>query len=209
MKNKLLLVIIFLGVIAGVAIGHSFAHKKTQPSKQVLGTQTIAQKEIAPTTSPTSSEPVAPGVPEKISIPKINVNTTVESVGMDSEGRMDIPKDPADTAWFSPGYKPGMNGSAVIDGHLDLVTGAPAVFWNLKLLSAGDNISVTENNGKTYTFAVTQTVRYPYNSFPIKEVFAASDVPMLNLITCNGTWDKTTKNYSDRLVVYSKLVSIN
>ena len=204
MKNKLFLFIIGIGIVAGISIGHASSHSSDPGKKQVLGERTVVQKEttsVAPT--------VAPGIPETIIIPKINVDAKVELVGMDSLGRMGVPTNAVDTAWYSPGFKPGMNGSAVIDGHLDQVTGAPAVFWNLKQLSIGDTISVTEDNGKKYIFAISDIEKYPYNSFPIKEVFAASSVPMLNLITCNGTWDKTSKNYSDRLVVYSKLVSEN
>jgi len=193
------------GIGAGVSIGFVVTHLDSASNKQVSSVQAehtdISTKTVA--VVPT----VVPGTPVTISIPKINVNTKVESVGMDSQGRMDVPKSGEDTAWYSPGYKPGMNGSAVIDGHLDLVTGAPAVFWNLKNLTSGDTISVTEDNGKIYTFAVDHLTKYPYNEFPIKEVFSASDVPMLNLITCNGVWDKASKNYSDRLVVYSKLIS--
>jgi sortase A len=204
MKNKLLLFIIFFGVIVGGYIGYNFSHSVVSDKKEVLADHTIAQEKVV-SIAPT----VTPGIPETISIPKIHVNTKVESVGMDSEGRMGVPTNPFDTAWYSPGFKPGMNGSAVIDGHLDLVTGAPAVFWNLKLLNIGDTITVMENNGKKYTFAVSQIVRYPYNNFPIKQVFSASNVPMLNLITCNGTWDQNSRNYSDRLVIYSKLIAEN
>jgi sortase A len=51
--------------------------------------------------------------------------------------------------------------------------------------------------------------RYPYNQFPLTEVFGDAEIPRLNLITCNGVWDKNSKNYSDRLVVYSKLAAEN
>jgi len=201
-KNKLLVLLIGIGIVFGISLSIFLRHPNQQMKSEVEAVQTIAQKQIT-----TQQPSVAPGIPTAISIPKINVHAVVESVGMDAQGRMDIPHTAEDTAWFSPGYKPGMNGSAVIDGHLDKVTGAPAVFWNLKLLSAGDHIVINENNGKTYTFAVDRIMRYPYNSFPIKEVFSVSQTPRLNLITCNGTWDKNTRNYSDRLVVYSKLVA--
>ncbi len=192
-----------IGVVAGISIGFIVSpHNPTK--KDVNALKAAVQKQMA---NPQPS--VSPGIPVSIVIPKIHVYAVVESVGMDSQGRMDVPKNASDTAWYSPGFKPGMKGSAVIDGHLDKATGAPAVFWNLKVLTTGDPISITENNGKTLTFAVDRVVRYPYDSFPIKEVFAATDIPMLNLITCNGVWDKNTKNYSDRLVVYSKLVSQN
>src|SRR5215469_432543 len=131
MKNKLLVFIISLGIIVGISVGVEASHGLNHAKKQVLGMQVHAQVSVTPTQfvpSPTTG----PGIPETISIPKINVNATVESVAMDSQGRMDVPKSGDDTAWYSPGLRPGTNGSAVIDGHYDRVTGAPAVFWNLK-----------------------------------------------------------------------------
>lgn len=207
MRSKIVVFIIAIGIIAGVGIGVTASHSDKQSHRQVLGAQ--AQMVADTPTQVMPSPTTAPGVPVTISIPKINVNATVETVGMDSQGRMDVPKNAVDTAWYSPGYRPGTNGSAVIDGHYDRVTGAPAVFWNLKNLNTGDTIIVTDNNGHKYTFSVDRLVKYPDNNFPIKEVFAASAVPMLNLITCNGIWDKVAKNYSDRLVVYSRLIAQN
>jgi sortase (surface protein transpeptidase) len=124
---------------------------------------------------------------------------------MDAAGRMDVPKKDTDVAWYNLGYRPGEKGGAVIDGHLDKASGAPAVFWDLKKLSPGDELSVTDANGHQLTFAVVRTVSYAWNQLPIKEVFGASSVPMLNLITCQGTWDTTKKNYSNRMVVYAQL----
>jgi sortase A len=202
--NKILSFIIGIGIIAGVSVGFAISYTR-HASKIVPLVQ--SEQALQKTNQAETLSTVSPGVPVSIAIPKINVQTQVESVGMDTQGRMDVPKNASDTAWYSPGYKPGTMGSAVIDGHLDRITGAPAVFWNLKELTVGDTIQIKENNGRTYTFAVSQVAKYPYNSFPIQQVFGAFGVPMLNLITCNGIWDKNTKNYSDRLVVYSKLVS--
>lgn len=196
--------LIIIGGI-GSSVGYTIAHPPIVVKKQILSVQPTQSLVLPQKTSPTPQ--VTPGIPQTITIPKIHVAAVVESVGMDSQGRMDVPQNAVDTAWYKPGFRPGMKGSAVIDGHLDRVTGAPAVFWDLKELTPGDTISVTEDNGKTYTFSVERIVKYPDNSFPIKDVFASSEVPMLNLITCNGTWDKNTKNYSDRLVVYSKLIA--
>ncbi|MGH7202884.1 MAG: class F sortase [Candidatus Levyibacteriota bacterium] len=206
MKKALFwLIIVGIGVGVGFGLRSSHAENATQ---QVLSANTsyntsTNQDPVAPTTAPQAVS----GTPVHISIPKINVDTQVESVGMDSKGRMDVPKNADNTAWFSPGFRPGVNGSAVIDGHYDKVTGAPAVFYKLKDLTAGDNIIITDNNGTKYTFAVDRVVPYPDDNFPIKEVFAAAAVPQLNLITCDGTWNKETHNYSNRMVVYSKLVS--
>lgn len=142
-------------------------------------------------------------VPKRIQIPKIGVDEVIEPVGLDTHRDMDIPHDPNNTGWYSLGAKPGERGSAVIDGHLDLADGSPSVFWNLKNLSKGDEIIISGTTGKKYNFFVTDIETYPYNMLPLRQIFAATDTSRLNLITCGGTWDSASKNYSNRIVVYS------
>lgn len=196
------LITIVVIVVAGIVIGtsaSSFVNRDND--KQVLSTQSEQseqqQKEVDP----------LPGVPVKVTIPSINVDTVIESVGMDSQRRMDVPKDSNNTAWFNPGYRPGQPGNAVLAGHYDNVDGSPSVFWEIKELKLGDKITITDDKGEEKTFAVTRIEQYPHDEFPIQEVFGESSEAMLNLITCQGNWDEKTKNYSDRMVVYSKLVT--
>jgi sortase (surface protein transpeptidase) len=145
------------------------------------------------------------GTPSRIQIPKLGVDTTVEQVGMDANGNMDVPKDPDNVAWYRLGYKIGGNGSAVIAAHFDKPSGAPAVFYHLSSLQPGDAIKVSDESGNTLTYRVTESTAYPYDNFPLQKVFNSSGTPTLNLITCDGTWDRTKKTYSNRLVVFSQL----
>lgn len=193
------LITIVVIIVAGIVIGtsaSSFVNKDSD--KQVLSTQ--SEQTEQPTAAP------LPGVPVKVTIPSIGVETEIESVAMDSKGRMDVPKNADNTAWFNPGYRPGQNGNAVLAGHFDKEDGSPAVFWDIKKLKKGDEIVVTDEKGDEKTFAVTGIEQYPYDAFPIKEVFGEASTSMLNLITCQGEWDEQSKNYSDRMVVYSQLV---
>jgi len=204
MKSIIAKVIIIGGILAGIAAAVILNHPaKTQ----------IAQKNPAPLT-PSITITSAPaittgsfGEPAKLSIPALSVNNvTVETVGKDSQGRMDIPQNVTDVAWYSPGPKPGENGSAVIDGHFDTVTGAPSVFYNLKNLKIGDEIDVVDQNGSNHKFSVTKVTAYPLETFPSDIIFAANTTPHLNLITCGGSWDKSRHQYSQRVVVFSDLV---
>lgn len=208
MKKIVLILLFFLIAGAGITVGVNAVHflKHDSATKQVLPAQTNSSPTEIPTTVPTQPQAVEPGIPQSISIPAIQVDATVESVGMDSQGRMDIPRNSDNTAWYSPGFRPGQKGNAVIDGHLDKVTGAPAVFWNISKLSTGDKIIITDDKGQQFTFQVTDTEKYPYNEFPLQQVFGPSDKAMLNLITCQGNWNSAAKNYSHRFVVYSELV---
>lgn len=173
------------------------------PNQQVsvsppLSSVTPQQSEVLSVTNPTT--------PTHINIPAIGVDAIVESVGLDEQGKMDVPQKNENVAWYNLGYKPGEQGSAVMAGHFDTVTGAPAVFYNLSRLKKGDIITVTDLNGETYTYTVNQTIIYPYNKLPLQQIFASNDSSVLNLITCEGTFNQTTHNYSDRTVVSADLV---
>ncbi len=196
------LVTIVVIIVSGIIIGTSASHfVKNDNDKQVLSTQSKqSEEELAKVT-----QAPLPGVPKHVRIPKINVDASVESVANDSEGRMDTPSNDDNTAWYNPGFRPGMNGNAVLAGHYDRKDGSAAVFWDLNKLEAGDEIVVTDDKGKEWTFEVTDSKKYPNKDFPIAEVFGNASTPMLNLITCDGDWNKES-GYSDRHVIYSKLV---
>jgi len=72
-----------------------------------------------------------PGLPVRLKIPKINVDSAFEYVGLTPQGAMDVPKGPAEVGWFKLGTRPGEIGSAVVAGHSGWKNGIPAVFDNL------------------------------------------------------------------------------
>lgn len=198
MKKVLVLIFLLISISVGVFLGISVHNKKIAASSAQQTIRTVISSH--PTLLPTS----VVSLPETISIPSLNITAHVEQVSMDRVGRMDVPKNVYDVAWYDLGAKPGEKGSAVIDGHYDTQTGAPAVFYNISQLKAGDTIIVTDKNGKSYTFKVTLNRNYPYNQLPLQKIFATNDKPRLNLITCSGVWDKTKHNYSTRDVVYAE-----
>ncbi|MBI4067655.1 class F sortase [Candidatus Gottesmanbacteria bacterium] len=149
--------------------------------------------------------PIPIGLPERLVIESLGVEATVEGVGLNAEGSMDIPKDVYNVAWYNLGYKPGEIGNAVIAGHLDTQTGDPSVFYNLLSMREGERIKVIDNLGNTYTFKVVNIASYPHDEFPLVEVFGDYAKKRLNLITCGGDWNRNAQNYSHRTVVYSEL----
>src|SRR3989344_2380129 len=69
-----------------------------------------------PTPTPTPSPDLTPAT---ISIPKLNIQTAVELVGLTETNRMDVPKNAANIAWYMYGPKPSEPGNAVVAGHYD------------------------------------------------------------------------------------------
>ena len=148
---------------------------------------------------------VQPGKPVTLIIPKLGITTQVELAGLDSTGAMEVPKLPEDVAWYKLGARPGMPGNAVIAGHLDWTAG-PAVFWHLNELSSGDTVTVVDDKQVSWEFKVTKVASYAYIQFPLQHVFGDGSEANLNLITCAGQFNHSTKNYSNRMVVYTQLV---
>jgi sortase (surface protein transpeptidase) len=155
------------------------------------------------TTTPSPTPTPTPGLPVRLRIPAIGVDAFIEPVGLTEEQAMDVPSRWEDVAWFRLGYRPGMVGNAVIAGHLDTNTGAPAVFWDLNKLQPGDEVIVVGDDGVERVFLVEGAEVYPYDQAPVQRIFGPADRPQLNLITCDGAWNREVRNYSHRLVVYT------
>lgn len=150
-----------------------------------------------------SDRPLTPvGKPVHLTIPKINVDSDVEYVGLTSGGAMDVPKGP-DVAWFDLGPRPGEDGTAVIAGHYGIKDGKGSVFDNLYKLRKGDKVYIKDDKGMTISFVVRETRRYNPKD-DASDVFGTNvGKSHLNLITCEGVWDKVSQSYSERLVVFT------
>lgn len=145
------------------------------------------------------------GIPKRLQIPTINVDAEVESVGITADGAMDIPVNADNVAWYNLGVRPGEQGSAVIDGHLDKEDQSPAVFANLGKLAVGDVVSVYDGQENQLNFRVIDIRMYLADD-DTTEVFSNQTGKFLNLITCAGSWDAGTKDYNQRRVIFTELI---
>lgn len=155
---------------------------------------------------PTPKAKIALGLPTRITIPRMRVNSAVLPVGITPAGAMGIPKRPQDTTWYMLGPKPGEVGSAVIAGHLNWLYGATGAFQYLHTLKPGDKITVQNDLGKSVTFVVRKTRWFGKNDDAADVFYSYDGKSHLNLVTCAGVWDKVSKAYSKRLVVFADKV---
>lgn len=163
---------------------------------------------IAPTVTLTPSptlKPLPDLTPIRISIPKLGIDAQIEPVGVTANRNMDTPKLAENASWYKYGVKPSERGNAVIAAHYDTPSGKPALFYNLRLLDIGDELTVTASNGVASVFVVTGKSFEPYNAFPSDYVFNTKEGRNVNLITCDGVFDRETRLYSRRLVVYTTM----
>lgn len=139
--------------------------------------------------------------PTRLVIPSIEVDAKVQHVGVNAKGNMATPSNFKDVAWYKNGPSPGENGNAVIAGHLDNGLGLPAVFWRLRELRPGNEISIEAEDGSVQRFVVTDVQSYQYKEVPTALIFNPTGPAGLTLITCDGTWIAREKTYDRRLVV--------
>lgn len=143
------------------------------------------------------------GLPARLEIPKIKVDAALDYVGVTSKGELGVSPGPANAAWYDQGPRPGQTGNAVIDGHFGYKNHIPAVFDNLHALQKGDKLYIKDIKGLTTIFVVRELRTYGSNDYA-PAIFRSSDGKAhLNLITCQGDWNKTQKNYPSRLVVFA------
>jgi len=143
------------------------------------------------------------GIPTRIMIPSIAVDALIEQVALKKDGSMDVPEHPLDAAWYALGPRPGEAGSAAIDGHVDWLHGATGVFADLHKVKPGDTITVRDEKGVDIPFVVRATRTYDAAA-DARDVFISSDGKAhLNIITCDGKWDKSAGQYTKRLVVFA------
>lgn len=154
----------------------------------------------------TAREQARVGLPARLKIPSIAVDAAIEHVGIAPDGSMAVPKGPDDVAWFNKGPRPGEPSSAVIAGHYGWKNNIPAAFDNLHKLRQGDKVYVEDEYGGTIGFVVRELRTYGEND-DAWDVFNSSDGKAhLNLATCEGIWNKFSKSYSKRLVVFTDKV---
>jgi LPXTG-site transpeptidase (sortase) family protein len=192
-RRTKLLVIIVWSIIVLVFFSYLYLERKL-PNDELLTENAVALEQ---------QEASTVGLPMRLKIPSINIDVAIEYVGVTADGAMDIPKSTEDVGWFELGSRPGEEGNAVIAGHYGLYAGKPSIFDNLHELKSGDKIIIEDDKGESIFFVVRESRSYDPNA-DATEVFSSDDeLSHLNLITCEGTWNKDEKSYSKRLVVFA------
>lgn len=152
------------------------------------------------------TEEKAAAVPERIRIPSIGVDSTLEDLRLGEGGRLGAPVDYDLAGWYSDGVVPGQVGPAIIAGHVDSPT-APAVFADIGTLGPGDDVLVTMSDGSELTFQISGSMQSAKAEFPTAAVYSNVPAPELRLITCGGIFDSSTGHYLDNLIVFAELRS--
>jgi LPXTG-site transpeptidase (sortase) family protein len=145
-------------------------------------------------------------LPVRITIGRIGVDAPVVPVARAADGTVATPpfSRPHEAGWFNGSVTPGEQGTAVVVGHVDTRTG-PAVFYPLSVTRPGDHVLVRRADGSVADFTVDKITVVARDDFDDALVYGSTGRPELRLITCGGTFDPATQEYSGNVVVYARL----
>ncbi|KKT49269.1 MAG: Peptidase C60 sortase A and B [Candidatus Collierbacteria bacterium GW2011_GWC2_44_18] len=186
------------GSSGGNQFGWKIPTLKYLPSGQVIDTTAYSQLRN-PSSTPT-------GLPVRLVIPSIGVNTAIEDAYITHDGRMDVPAGSVNVAWYALGFRPGQNGSAVIGGHFGIDNGVPKVFYDLNKLTVGDKVYINDDKNQTLAFQVRSIKLFGRNDDSTPVFISKDGLAHLNLITCEGIWNKVDDSYPDRRVVFTDAI---
>lgn len=148
--------------------------------------------------------------PVRITVPAINVDSSLLALGVEPDGAMQVPSySKSDTAgWYRYSPTPGQKGPAVVVGHVDSPRYGPGVFYRLGAVEAGDVVRVRRADGIVAVFTVNKVVGFPKDDFPTDVVYGDLDHPGLRLITCGGDYEPSAGGYQENTVVFASLTGI-
>ncbi|MER6097081.1 class F sortase [Streptomyces sp. NPDC001728] len=159
---------------------------------------------------PPAHDPIAEAEPRRVEIPSLGISAPVVARGLDATGAIDPPPfEMAHTVgWFGSGTRPGAAGAALLVGHVDTDT-RPAVFYGLSAARPGAKVRVTRTDGSVAEFTVDDVQVHPRDHFDPSKVYGARDPRRseLRLITCGGTFDRTSNAYTANVVVSAYLTA--
>jgi hypothetical protein len=142
--------------------------------------------------------------PVRLQIPAIGLTAPIIPLGLNDDGTLEVPTSFSVTGWFTNAAEPGERGPAVVTGHVDSTAG-PGVFYRLRALKPGDDITIVNEGGSLVHFVVTSMRQVPKTQFPTDLVYRQTTRPTLRLITCDGAFDQSTGHYVDNLIVFARL----
>jgi sortase A len=181
--------------------------------------QKLEQEQLAQRGTPQGISGTNPNAPvpgsegDRLIIPKIGVDAPMTMRVVGSDGIMQNPEGPLDVAWYDfsaiPGLggRPGVGGNTVISGHVDYHDYGPAVFWDLRELEPGDEITIHLRDGSEYNYSVQWNRAINPAGISWNDVVAATPQESVTMITCAGTFDSSTRSYDQRRVVWAVRVS--
>lgn len=146
-------------------------------------------------------------------VPSAGLKSAVVRVGRTPSGAMGSPDNPYVIGWLDSSAAPGEPGNTLLAGHRDFedVSGniGTGVCWELVNTEPGDQMLVRDNDqGIYYVYTVTEAVTLDPHDRDAARYLWDTEEPVITLITCTGSFNADTHQYSHRLVVVGVLAAV-
>lgn len=145
-------------------------------------------------------------VPVEVRIAEIGMKAPILSVGVDEQNQFDVPE--ADTVgWYRYSSHPGSEaGATVLAAHVDY-GGVAGAFFNLADLLPGETLELEMDDGSVLRYRITGNTEYDKVELPANDLFRKDGSPVLQLITCGGTFNPDERSYNANVVVTAEPIA--
>jgi LPXTG-site transpeptidase (sortase) family protein len=220
MAGRLAVAALAVTLLAATACGGGNKKTSAQLSSTPAEAQTF-QATVLPSTPEASTSEAAPPVPSgpvfaqpkedarlvRLVIPSAKVNAPLQTKGLNARNEMENPDGKDNVAWYNFTARPGFGSNAVFSGHVDWYTGEKGVFWHLRDVKEGDEIVLKLSDGMELKYRVTRNDVYKTTETPVAEIVGETAQEVITLITCDGTFNKNTQDYSNRRIVRAERIA--
>lgn len=207
--SRLILVLVaaaMIGTLAACTTPDTEGGTPIPPSASASAAPAPTASVSVPVVRATPTPPAAPAPePTALALPDLGVDMPVDAVGVQDDGAMQIPKNPATAGWYRFGPAPADGeGATVIAAHVDSRVYGLGPLARLRDAEPGQEVFVTDEAGTRTRYIVERVTYIPRAQLPVDELFAREGSPTLVVITCGGSFDERTRSYSDNVVLVAR-----
>jgi hypothetical protein len=148
--------------------------------------------------------------PTEVFVPSIGARSALVATGLNPDGTAEVPPvdQPLQASYLD--WADEMEGEypLVVYGHVNgRVDGrsAPGVFARLNRVRAGDEVLVTRADGHVETYVIETVEKVDKDAFPTRRVYDIGPGKQIRLVTCDGTFDRAARSYTDNFIAYGRL----
>lgn len=144
--------------------------------------------------------------PVEIAIPSVEIEGSIQPVGMTDAVTMQVPRDISVVGWFDRSVVPISEiGNTVLVGHRDGAGDPNGIFRRLSEVQQGDAITVRDLTGRIVEYSVESVELLGRADFAgnAEEVFDTAGAHHLVLLTCGGDYERSQGGYQANVVVYA------
>ncbi len=194
--------IAFMAATALLLVGCSSSQEQPTPVPTSTAEQTTPARPQVGSRSAALGDVRLPVPPTRLQIESLGIDVTVQPVGVQADGQMEIPPRVEVAGWYKYGSDPASTaGTTVIAAHVDSSVYGIGPFAGLRNASVGATVTVATADGSTRSYVVLSIERIAKPQLPLAQIFDRGGAPRLILVTCGGQFDYGTGHYVDNVVV--------